>query len=136
MLTVPVVCCSTRISVVIRNPDRKKNTVTPNPPGIAGRYAPMPACARNTIMKLTARRPSSDGMWSAARAARAADDVIGETGVAAGAFSAISGRAATVTSTLLDGSRSRVVLGANRATLRRRKQCGVHLRRVGGHPIG
>src|SRR5215203_1786371 len=61
MLTVPVICSSVRMSVVIRKPERKKKTVTPKPPGIFSTNG-NPACAQNTIRKLTARRPSSDGM--------------------------------------------------------------------------
>src|SRR5688572_5359052 len=63
MLTVPVDWCSTRSSVVIRNPERKKNTVTPNPPG-TGSTKGSSEWAQNTIKKLTARKPSRDGIWS------------------------------------------------------------------------
>ena len=49
------------MSVVMRNPDRKKKTVTPKPPGTT---LANPECATNTIRKLTARSPSSDGMCS------------------------------------------------------------------------
>jgi hypothetical protein len=55
----PVRAASPRRSVVIKNPDRKKNTVTPKPPGI---HFKTPVCDPKTMRKLTARKPSSEGM--------------------------------------------------------------------------
>src|ERR1022692_3679825 len=51
---------SERNSVVIKKPLRKKKVVTPKPPGT---NRSRPACAMKTSRKLTARNPSSDGMW-------------------------------------------------------------------------
>jgi hypothetical protein len=52
-----------RIRVVIRYPDRKKNSVTPKFPGMKlGTLAVINAWERNTGRIATHRKPSSEGM--------------------------------------------------------------------------
>src|ERR1035438_7054597 len=53
--------CSIRSSVVIRYPLRKKNTVTPKPPGMT---FPNPTWLRNTSSTEMARMPSKEGIVS------------------------------------------------------------------------
>ena len=119
------------MSVVIKNPDRKKKTVTPNPPGT---QRLSPACAAKTIRKLIARRPSSDGMCVLA-ARGTAITVVGTAAPAMRASdSGINGVARMVADIrcLVTGSRTDTY-SCGRSGREQRRIEAFH---VFGHPLG